>query len=84
MATLNTEKISGDGRFPIFNVPVPNTAKFYVKKEKLAGSSASDEIKEITIDEEIKKHRIRLDSRGNSAYLVQNKESKTMDKYIDG
>jgi len=36
------------------------------------------------IDEEIKKHRIRLDSRGNSTYLVQNKESKTMDKYIDG
>ena len=36
------------------------------------------------IDEEIKKHRIRLDSRGNSTNMVQNKESKTMDKYIDG
>ena len=36
------------------------------------------------IDEEIKKHRIRLDSRGNSTNMVQNKESKIMDKYIDG
>ena len=36
------------------------------------------------IDEEIKKHSIRLASRGDSTYLVQVKEAKTMDKGIDG
>ena len=36
------------------------------------------------IDEEIKKHSIRLASRGNSTYLVQVKKAKTMDKGIDG
>lgn len=36
------------------------------------------------IDEEIKKHSIRLASRGNSTDMVQVKEAKTMDKGIDG
>ena len=36
------------------------------------------------IDEEIKKHSIRLGSRGNSTDMVQVKEAKTMDKGIDG
>jgi len=36
------------------------------------------------IDKEIQKHRDRLGSRGNSTYLVQVKEAKTMDKGIDG
>ena len=36
------------------------------------------------IDKEIQKHRDRLAGRGNSTYLVQDKEGQTMDKGIDG
>lgn len=36
------------------------------------------------IDEEIKKHRIRLASRGNSTNMVQVKKAQIMDEYIDG